>query len=66
MISQQSTLTLFIGGIIILSSLAIATARQQHNVANIEWTKETNSMENDVRAYCCCFFMISLMYKYTC
>lgn len=48
MISQQSTLTLFIGGII-LSSLA--TARQQHNVANIEWTKETNMENNSCNWY---------------
>jgi len=46
----QSTLTLFVGGIT-QSSVAIATVatrQQQRNVADIEWTEETNSIANNV------------------
>ena len=62
---SQSTLTLFIGGF--TPSFAIATVaakQQQHNVADIEWTEETNIIANNVRVYHC-FLPISLMYKYT-
>ena len=45
----QSALTLLIGGFTPSLSVATATARQQHNVADIEWTEETNSVANNVR-----------------
>lgn len=57
----QSALTLLIGGI---TPLSVATARQQHNVADIEWTEETNSIANNV-SIIVFNLMISLMYKYT-